>query len=132
MNRDEIIKMAIALGHLISESDEMVAFIKAQEQVISDLDAYTLVSEYQGVRNKAAEVIECGADVSAEDQASLEKLEEQLNENKLVQNLIQTQQTVDNLLNAVYFAINQALSLNGGDCESGGCSSCGSHGCGSM
>jgi cell fate (sporulation/competence/biofilm development) regulator YlbF (YheA/YmcA/DUF963 family) len=67
-----------------------------------------------------------GLEVLPSEVTHLDLLREELNSNELVQELIRRQESFNNLMQGVYFAINQALS--GEECSSD-CSSCGGSCC---
>lgn len=123
MTRDEIIQKAFELGTIIAESQEMQNFRKMQAEVILDAEAYTLVVRFQQARDEAAGQLEDEIPLTAEQEAYLEQLEKELQANTRVQELLKAQEVITNLLNAVYFAIDQAV--NGVSCGESDCQSCG-------
>ncbi|MBC7074881.1 MAG: YlbF family regulator [Syntrophomonadaceae bacterium] len=122
MVNEEIIKKAFELGIAVSQSDEAENLRAKQEEVKDNQGAYDLILRYQDARTKIENKVRDGLTVTQTDENHLRILEQQLNNNSLVQELIQVQKRFDDLMQAVYFAINQALS--GNNC-SAGCDSCG-------
>ncbi|MGE5416954.1 MAG: YlbF family regulator [Acidobacteriota bacterium] len=127
MTRDEIIRKAFELGATIADSEEMQVFRQMQAEVMKDAEAYSLVQRYQEAREQAAEMMEQEVIIPIEDEEYLSHLEEELQNNPIVKDLLVAQDSVTNLLNAVYFAIDQAV--NGPSCEGEDCSSCGGSCC---
>lgn len=121
MNTDEIIKMAFDLGAAIAVSDEIEQLKTAQEKVSADQKAYELIMNYQDAKTKSDNKLRDGMQLSKIEEDHLNILQQQLNSNAMVMELIKTQEKFDNLMQAIYFAMNQALS---GGCSSD-CSSCG-------
>lgn len=121
MITDEIIKMAFDLGHAIAASEEIAQLKTAQEKVSADQKAYELIMNYQDAKTKSENKLRDGMQLSKIEEDHLNILQQQLNSNATVMELISTQEKFENLMQAVYFAMNQAL---GGGCSSD-CSSCG-------
>lgn len=125
MTNDEIIKMAFELGNAVAESDEIGKMKDAQQNVTADPKAYELIMNFQDAKTKAENKLRDGLQLSKIEEDHLNILEQQLNSNSIIGELMAAQEKFDNLMQAVYFAMNQALS---GGC-SAGCDSCGG-GCG--
>ncbi|MDD2620377.1 MAG: YlbF family regulator [Syntrophomonadaceae bacterium] len=122
MTTDEIIKMAFELGSAVAESDEIVNMKAAQQQVSADQKAYELIMQYQDAKTKAENKLQDGLALSKIEEDHLDILEQQLNSNAIIGEMMSAQEKFDNLMQAIYFAMNQALG--GGGCSSG-CDSCG-------
>ncbi len=121
MTTDEIIKMAFELGNAIADSDEIAQLKTAQEKVTLDQKAYELIMNYQDAKTKSDNKLRDGMQLSKIEEDHLNILQQQLNSNDTVMELISTQEKFDSLMQAIYFAMNQALS---GGCSSD-CTSCG-------
>ncbi|SHH02558.1 Cell fate regulator YlbF, YheA/YmcA/DUF963 family (controls sporulation, competence, biofilm development) [Thermosyntropha lipolytica DSM 11003] len=121
MSSENIIKMAFELGSSIAHSEEINALKKAQEKLVADEEAYNLIMRYQDTRMRLEQKKKSGLILPQQEENHLAILEQQLNSNPLVQELLLAQERFDNLMQAVYFAMNQAIA---GGCA-GGCSSCG-------
>ncbi|MGE5423578.1 MAG: YlbF family regulator [Ignavibacteriales bacterium] len=128
MTRDEIIKMAFELGVAISESQEMNDFRESQSDVLKDAEAYSLVSNYQEARERLDVMMEKGHNPTEEEQKILLDLEQALDENPLLKDLVASQETMTNLMNAVFYSINQAANGSEG-CSGEDCSGCGGSCC---
>lgn len=122
MNTDDIIKMAFDLGTAVANSEEIENLKAKQSLVTQNKEAYDLILRYQDTRNKVDNKNDKGLILGKSDEDLLSILEQQINSNPLIQDLMDAQQKFDNLMQGVYFAMNQAIS--GGGC-SGGCDSCG-------
>ncbi len=122
MNTDEIIKMAFELGSAISQSAEIDALKAMQVRLGEDPEASELIMRYQEARDKADHKLKDGLLVTPNEENHLEVLQQQLSSNPIVQELIQVQEKFNNLMQGVYFALNQAISEQ--ECSSD-CSSCG-------
>lgn len=125
MHRDEIIKLAMDLGYSIAQSDELIAVKRLQDQLQADETAFGLVMKYQALRINLENKQRDGQDATPEDQDQLNSVEQQMQNNALIQQVMDAQDRFNNLMQAVYFAMNQSLS---GGCGPDGCSSC--SGCG--
>ncbi|MEN6325496.1 MAG: YlbF family regulator [Syntrophomonas sp.] len=121
MTTDEIIKMAFELGNAIAASEEIAQLKTAQEKVSADQKAYELIINYQDAKTKSDNKLRDGMQLSKIEEDHLNILQQQLNSNATVMGLISTQEKFDSLMQAIYFAMNQAL---GGGCSSD-CDSCG-------
>lgn len=124
MTRDEILKMAFELGVAIGASQEMADFRESQSDVMKDAEAYSLVTRYQEAREHLDVLLQEGQAPSDEEKKYLIDMEQALDENPLIKDLVASQETLNNLMNAVYYSINQAAN-GGSGCSGNDCSSCG-------
>jgi len=122
LTTEEIIKIAFDLGNAINESDEVNNLRLQQVEVMKKKEAYDLIMSYQDAKDKLEHKLMDGLMITEQEENHLKELEQQLNDHPDIQSLLKAQEKVDNLMQAVYFAINQAIS---GSCG-GGCDSCGS------
>jgi len=113
------------LGYSIAQSDELIAVKRLQDQLQADETAFGLVMKYQALRINLENKQRDGQDATPEDQDQLNSVEQQMQNNALIQQVMDAQDRFNNLMQAVYFAMNQSLS---GGCGPDGCSSC--SGCG--
>lgn len=127
MTLEEIIRMAHELGEAIAQSEVIDGIQAAQNRLMMDKDAYDLLMRYQDARMKLEHKMEDGISINSAEENHFDILEQQLKANAVVKELMDAQEKLDNLMQAVYFSINQALS--GGSCGDADCSSCGG-GCG--
>lgn len=123
MTNEEIIRLAFELGSAVAESDEVISLKVLQGKIAGDRDAYELIMKYQDAKTKLENKYQDGLLVTKAEEDHLSILEQQLNANDIIHQLVQAQENFDNLMQAVYFAMNQAIT-GGGDCSSG-CDSCG-------
>lgn len=131
MTLEEIIRMAHELGEAIAQSEVIDGIEAAQNRLMMDKDAYDLLMRYQDARMKLQHKIEDGMNIDPVEENHFDILEQQLKVNDVVKDLMEAQEKLDNLMQAVYFSINQALSGGscGDSCGDSDCSSCGG-GCG--
>ena len=122
MSTEKIIQMAFELGNTIAQSEEIQSLKDMQAKLIKDQEASALVGNYQEVLTKMENKTRDGLQIVPEEEQQMEALKQELNCNPMVQELIQVQEKLNNLMQSVYFAINQAIA--GEDCCSD-CSSCG-------
>jgi cell fate (sporulation/competence/biofilm development) regulator YlbF (YheA/YmcA/DUF963 family) len=115
--------MAFELGSAISKTSEMDALKEMQIKLGEDQEASGLIMRYQEARAKADNKLQDGMLITATEENHLEILQQELKSNTMVQELIQVQEKFNNLMQGVYFALNQAIS--GEECSSSDCSSCG-------
>lgn len=127
MTLEEIIRMAHELGEAIAQSEVVDGIQAAQNRLMMDKDAYDLLMRYQDARMKLEHKMEDGISINPAEENHFDILEQQLKANAVVKELMDAQEKLDNLMQAVYFSINQALS--GGSCSDADCSTCGG-GCG--
>jgi cell fate (sporulation/competence/biofilm development) regulator YlbF (YheA/YmcA/DUF963 family) len=125
LHRDEIIRLAMDLGSSIAQSDELLAVRRLQDQLQADETAFGLVMKYQALRMNLENKQRNGLEATPEEQNQLSIVEQQMQNNALIQQVMDAQDKFNNLMHAVYFAMNQSLS---GGCGPDGCSSC--SGCG--
>jgi len=124
MTTEEIIKLAFELGNAIAQSEEIDNLKAMQSKLTEDQDAYGLIMRYQDAQSKMENKLQDGLTVTAAEENVIDIMEQQINANPLIQELIQIQEKFDNLMQGVYFAMNQAISGGEGSCSSG-CESCG-------
>ena len=129
MDGEHIIKLAFELGEALAQSDEIEQLKNMQANITEDNRAYDLIVSYQNIKNKLDDQINEGKIISKTDEDHLQILEDELASNEIIQQLMMAQERFDNLMQAVYYAINSAIIADD-DCSSG-CDSCGCD-CGSM
>ena len=125
VEKTDIIKLALELGSALRDSDEIKAIMVAQERLKADLEASDLLMRFQDAKNKMENKMRDGLIISDAEKNHLTIIEQQMRSNALVSELMSVQGNFENLMQAVYYAMNQALA---GGCPSD-CSSCGG-GCG--
>ncbi len=123
MTTETIIKQAFELGDSIAQSDEITALKVLQQKLTEDQASYDLIMRYQDARTKLENKKNSGLIVPTTEEDHIAILEQQLNGNALINEMIQAQEKFDNLMQAVYFALNQAIS-GAANCADG-CDSCG-------
>src|SRR5665647_125462 len=123
MTTEDIIKMAFELGNAIAQSGEIDNLKLMQAKISEDTDAYGLIMRYQEAQSQMENKLQEDLDVTTAEEDHIEMMEQEINNNPLIQELIQVQEKFDNLMQGVYFALNQAIS--GDDGCSSGCDSCG-------
>jgi len=122
LTTEKIIQMAMELGNSIAQSEEMDSLQAMQIKLTEDLEATALITSYQEARTQIENKLEDGLEIIPAEEKHLEELEQQLNSNPTVKEMIQVQERFNNLMQSVYFAMNQAIS---GESCSSDCSSCG-------
>lgn len=122
MNTEEIIKIAFELGNGIAQSAEMINLKNQQAEFTDKKEAYELAMRYQETKAQIDHKMADGITVTPEEKNHLNIIGQQIKNQPDIQNLLAAQEQVENLMQAVFFAINQAIS---GDCSSGCCDSCG-------
>lgn len=127
MTTEEIIRKAFELGNSIASSEEIMALKDIQQKLNEDQAAYDLIMRYQDARMKLENKRNSGLIIPKTEEDHIAILEQQLANNDLIKEMMIAQEKFDNLMQAVYFALNQAIA--GADDCSSGCSSCGG-GCG--
>ncbi len=125
MTTEDIIKLAFELGNAIAQSEEIDNLKTMQTKMSEDQDAYGLIMRYQDAQTKIENKVQEGMTITAAEESLIDIMEQQINVNPLIQELIQVQEKFDNLMQGVYFAMNQAISGGEEGCSSGCCDSCG-------
>ncbi|NLB18537.1 MAG: YlbF family regulator [Syntrophomonadaceae bacterium] len=123
MEKDAIISLAFALGGHISESEELKHFKTKRDVAMNDPVAFELIKKFEELRNKAVEQMQAGEELTEEQQNELHVLEDAMYANQVVMDMVNTQEKFNNMMSAIYYAIDQAVN-GGSGCESG-CDSCG-------
>ncbi len=124
MTTEEIIRLAFELGNAVAESDEVDRLKALQMKLVQDSNAYDLLIKYQDAKSQLEHKFQDGLLVTKAEEDHLSILEQQLTANSTINELIQAQEKFDNLMQAVYFAMNQAIS-GSGSCSTDSCDSCG-------
>ena len=121
MHIEEIIRMATELGNAIAESEPAEELRDVQARLLQDVESYQLIIKYEDMKTKIEHKIEDGLPVSRDEEDQLEDFENLLNMNPLINELIQVQEQFNDLLQAVFHAVNHALSGGcGDDCDCDG------------
>lgn len=123
LTTETIIKQAFELGNSIAGSDEISALKDLQQRLTEDQNSYDLIMRYQDARMKLENKRGNGLIIPKTEEDHIAILEQQLSTNELIKEMMIAQEKFDNLMQAVYFALNQAIS--GADDCSSGCDSCG-------
>jgi Uncharacterized conserved protein len=126
MSTEQIIKMAMELGMAIAESEEMNSLRDMQAKVMLDPEASAMIGRFQEAHTQMENKMHDGLQITPEEEQQLDLLQQQLSNQPTVKEMIEVQERFNNLMQSVYFAINQTIS---GDSCSSDCSSCGG-GCG--
>ena len=122
MSTEKIIQMAFELGNTIAQSPEVQAMQEMQGKIAQDAEASALINRYQEARIKMDNKMNDGLSIMPEEENHIRIMEQQLNESPLVQELIQVQEKFNNLMQSVYFTLNEGIA--GGNCASD-CGTCG-------
>lgn len=126
MSIEEIMRLAVNLGEAINQSNEVNEMKEIQNKLTQDPAALELISRFQEAQTKHNNKMNDGILITPADEEELNKIEEEIGNNPLLQELVQVQEKFDTLMQGVYFAMNQAIAgeIPEGGC-SGSCSSCG-------
>ncbi len=122
MSTDRIIQIAMELGLAIAESEQVHTLKGIQTQVLENTEAAALLDSYQEARTQLEHKVQDGLQIVPAEEENLEALQQQLNDNPLIRDLATAQQNLNNLMESVYFVINQAVFND--ECEAD-CSTCG-------
>ena len=121
MSTDKIIQIAMELGSAMAVSEQVQVLKGTQAQVLDNPEAATLLQTYQEARSQLENKLRDGVQVIPSEEERLEMLRKQLAAHPLIQELMTAQEGFHNLMESVFFIINQAVS---GDCGAD-CNSCG-------
>lgn len=124
---ESIIQKALDLGAAIGQSAEMNQLKELQARLHADIEASSLIMKYQEARMAIENKMGDGITITKAEEDHLDILEQQLNNNPLLIEMMAVQEKFDNLMQGVYYAMNQAIS--GSDSCDCSCDSCGG-GCG--
>ncbi|NLO22588.1 MAG: YlbF family regulator [Syntrophomonadaceae bacterium] len=120
MAKEDIIKLAFDLGTSIGDCEEITHLKELQNRLNEDIEASALIIKYQDAKMKLDNKMNDGLIISKVEEDHIDILEQQLSNNSLLQEIMAAQEKFDNLMQAVYYAMNQAIT---GSCA-GSCSSC--------
>lgn len=123
MDTDDILKMARELGEAISVMPLVDEIRAAQGQLLMNHEAYELLNRYQEARVIMQHKMNDGLYISEMEETNLKKLDDELKANPVVKSLIDAQSKLDDLMQGVYYSINQAIS--GDNACSSDCGTCG-------
>ncbi len=122
MSTESIIKKAMELGSAIALSEQVFTLKDAQTRVMEDPETSSLLGNFQELRSQMENKMQDGLQIVPAEEEKLESLQQQLNELPLIKELIEAQGHYNNLMESVFFVINQAVS--GEECGAD-CSACG-------
>ncbi len=125
MPKEDIIKLAFDLGTSIGDSEEIILLKELQNRLNEDFEASNLIVKYKDAKMKLEHKMNDGLVITKGEEDHIDILEQQLSNNALLQEMMSAQEKFDNLMQAVYFAMNQAITGScGGSCDAcnGGCS----------
>ena len=130
MSKEAIIKKAFEIGLMIADSEEKLAMEAMQEKIKANPDAFDLLSRVQAMRADMEGKRAKGLILDETDQAIMQRMQLELNENQMIQEFGTLKDNFDNLMTAVFFTISQTVKdgnkSNCGDCnpETANCASC--------
>lgn len=125
MLKEDIIKLAFDLGTSIGDSEEIILLKQLQDRLNDDFEASNLIMKYKDAKMKMDHKMSDGLIITKAEEDHIEILEQQLSNNVLLQEMMSAQEKFDNLMQAIYYAMNQAIT---GSCG-GSCASCDSGCC---
>ncbi len=120
MLKEDIIKLAFDLGTSIGDSEEIILLKQLQDRLNEDFEASNLIMKYKDAKMKMDHKMSDGLIITKAEEDHIEILEQQLSNNALLQEMMSAQEKFDNLMQAIYYAMNQAIT---GSCG-GSCASC--------
>lgn len=115
---------------MIADSKEKQAMDSLQEEIKEDGEAFNLLVRFQDFKGQIEVKRASGQELDENDQKQMRVMQQELGSNRLIQEFGAQKEGFDNLMNAVYFAMNQAIKdgnkSNCGDCDprTSSCSSC--------
>lgn len=125
-----ILEKARELGQAIAESEEQLNMRAAEDAVMEDAQASTLMREYSELKIEVQQMLESESPDEEALSAKSDRLQEaqdQLNDLPLVQRMLETRgefaQMMAQVNQVIQFMVTGETSDCGGDC--GGCSGCG-------
>lgn len=122
MSTESIIKKAMELGSAIALSEQVSTLKDAQNRVMEDPETSALLGSFQELRSQMENKMRDGLPIVPSEEEKLEALQQQLNSLPLIKELVGAQEHYNNLMDSIFFVINQAVS--GEECSSD-CSACG-------
>ena len=120
MLKEDIIKLAFDLGTSIGDSEEIILLKQLQDRLNEDFEASNLIMKYKDAKMQMDHKMSDGLIITKAEEDHIEILEQQLSNNVLLQEMMSAQEKFDNLMQAIYYAMNQAIT---GSCG-GSCASC--------
>jgi cell fate (sporulation/competence/biofilm development) regulator YlbF (YheA/YmcA/DUF963 family) len=126
LTHEEIIKMAFELGSAVHDSDAMRDLQAIQQKITADQNTYAMIMKFQEAQGKLEMQYNEGKPIAPEQENYVKGLEEELNALPVVKELMTIQGVFDNLMQSIYYAINQSISgQSESSCSSGSCGTCG-------
>ncbi len=122
MSTENIIRKAMELGNAIALSDQVITLRDTQNRVLEDPQASSLLNGFQELRSQMENKARDGLQIIAAEEEKLEAMQQEINSLPLIKELIEAQEHYNNLMDSIFFVINQAVS--GEEC-SADCSTCG-------
>lgn len=118
-----IIEKAHELGQALSESDEAIILHSAELNLEQDIEAQSLVRDFQARQKSIQDAEQSDQESSDEEWDELNQLEEKMKSNKSIQAYFTAMQNFQKLLQEANTEINKVLK--GDDsCSSSACDSC--------
>ncbi|ACV62952.1 conserved hypothetical protein [Desulfofarcimen acetoxidans DSM 771] len=126
-----ILNKARELGREIAESVELSAMRNAQDNMMSDPLAQSIIQEFEEKQQVYHMLRSQGQQLTEEQKQEIEAFEEKMLSNDLIVQYFKTQQEFEKIIEAVNNIISEAITGESHGCECGTsscCSSCGSGG----
>ncbi len=121
-----ILEKAKELGEAIASSDELKNMKNAEIAMMNDPEASLLVNEFNQKQRYFLELRDKGEDLTPEQIAEVEDLEQKVMDNDLIVNFFRKQQGFERVLEEINDIIARSISGDISTCQSTDCGSCNS------
>jgi len=122
-----VLEKAYELGQEILASEELYDMKHAEQSMMQDLEAQSIIQEFDTKQKKYLEMQRQGQQLTDAQKQEVADLEKRMLENPLIYSYFQAQQKFEKVLEEINNIISQAISGND-SCSDECCSSCGSCG----
>ncbi|MDA8213010.1 MAG: YlbF family regulator [Clostridia bacterium] len=121
-----VLNKAKELAEAITECPELLALRDAEIAMGKDPGAQEIIAEFQEKQREFQEAVAGGKELTTEQEAARDALEEKMENNEFIRGYFEAQQKLENLLQAVNMVVGRAISGEDVSECGPGCSSCGS------
>lgn len=124
-----VLAKAKELAEAITECPEILELRDAEIAMGKDPGAQEIIAEFQEKQREFQETMARGEELTADQEAARDALEEKMENNEFIRRYFEAQQKLENLLQAVNMVVSRAISGEDVSECGPGCSSCGTGCC---
>ena len=121
-----ILEKAHALGEEISMSKELNDMKEAEQELMQNLEAQSIIQEFNQKQKKFLSMQKQGQELTESQKEEVKDLEQRMMENPLIHKFFTAQQNFEKVLEEINNIISKAISGNNASCSDDCCTSCSS------